>query len=211
MKLLGFPEVEVPDHRLANIFSDGNWRHLRWQSIFLDMGIVARGRWEEDNGVTLIPTDEHLLEVGVYTGVVRGTIDAIVEIEGERWIVDIKGANSRVFSDLRAGGKPYPAYLLQLYAYMQASRIPRAILWYEDKGSQDVLEVQVKRDDPGLAELYAARVGALELYKNRRELPPQVPKATAAPQCRGCAFQLDCPGATWTDDYLNDASEDAPL
>jgi hypothetical protein len=202
-QLLGYPQEEVPDARLANIFFDGNWRHLRWQALFVEMGLVARGSWVPGTGIVLDEGGELLLEVGVEMPdqMVRGTIDCVLLIDGELWIVDIKGANPRVFSSIKQDAAPYRAYQMQLLAYMQASGIDKAMLFYEDKGSQDYLEVKVDADSDVAAAL-EARLAALRHYYDAEKLPDPLPQAPANPDCRSCSFQIDCVAAEWTKDYI---------
>lgn len=202
-QLLGYPQEEVPDSRLANIFFDGNWRHLRWQALFLEMDLVARGSWVPGEGIRLHDDGELLLEVGVDIPeqMVRGTIDVILVIDGEPWIVDIKGANPRVFSSVKQAGEPYRAYQMQLLTYMKAAGIDKAMLFYEDKASQDYLEIRVI---PGseVAAALEARLAALHHYWDKQRLPDPLPQAPVNPDCRSCSFQIDCVKAEWTKDYI---------
>lgn len=204
-EMLGFPRDEVPDARLSNIFYDGNWRHLRWQALFLEMGIIPRGR-VEDGKVILDESCDHLLEVGVQLPghMVRGTLDAIAVLNDELWLLDIKGANPRTFSDVKAGNGPYRGYRLQLHAYMRATGVAQALLWYEDKASQDYQEVRLSLDDAADAALFDARTAALRHYWERQELPPALPMAPLNPGCARCPYQIDCTSASWTQDHLEE-------
>ena len=47
----GAEGVEVPDGRLHSIFHDGHWRHLRWQGLLLEVGVVC---WYRDEGNRLV-------------------------------------------------------------------------------------------------------------------------------------------------------------
>lgn len=204
LELLGFPRDEVPSERLSNIFFDGNWRHLRWQALFVEMGIVPCGRVED--GAVVLGGDDHLLEVGVELPdhMLRGTLDLIAEINEELWLVDIKGANPRTFSEVRGGGEPYRAYRLQLHAYMLATGVRQALIWYEDKASQDYYEVRLSLDDTASEQLFLARTSALRYFWERQELPPPLPNAPMTPDCRGCPYQLDCVAAAWTLNHLEE-------
>jgi hypothetical protein len=205
LQLLDFPQEEVPNARLANIFCDGNWRHLRWQALFIEMGLVGRGSWVPGEGIVFDEGGDLLLEVGVEIPekMVRGTMDAVLVIDGDPWIVDVKGANPRVFSGVKQDTEPYRAYQMQLLAYMDASKVDNAMLFYEDKASQDYLEVRMNRhqDATAIAAL-DARLAALAHYWNKEVLPDPLPQAPVNPDCRSCSFQIDCVAAKWTKEYI---------
>ena len=205
LQLLDFPQEEVPNARLSNIFFDGNWRHLRWQALFIEMELVARGAWVLGEGIVFDDEGPLLLEVGVEIPekMVRGTMDAILMIDGVPWIVDVKGANPRVFSGVKQNTEPYRAYQMQLLAYMEAAGVDNAMLFYEDKASQDYHEVRMNssQDATAVATL-EARLAALAYYWNKEELPEPLPQAPVNPDCRSCQFQIDCVAANWTKEYI---------
>lgn len=210
LQVLDYPQEEVPNARLANVFFDGNWRHLRWQALFLEMGLVARGQigpegFEEGDG-------DLMLEVGVTlpSHMLRGTVDSILILDGEPWIVDIKGANPRTFSSVKSDQSPYRAYQMQMLAYMKATGVPRAMLFYEDKASQEYHEVRLTLEDAQQQEAqFEGRVAALRHYWDSQQLPDPLPQAPANPDCRSCPFQLDCTAAVFTTKYIDGG--DVPL
>lgn len=191
-RYLDYPGVQVPDPRLQGIFLNGKWIHLKWQAVLLEIGIV----------------DEDHLEVPVYLDdTVKGTIDAICEIDKLKWIVDFKGVNPQSFAKYRAGEKNL-MYSMQLQAYMKATGIPRALLLYENKATGEYYEQQTFADSDESFRMQA-RVMALRHYMDVHLLPPPLHEAPANPECRGCPFQLDCVDAEWTDKYLEE--DEIPL
>lgn len=205
LQVLDYPQEEVPNARLANVFFDGNWRHLRWQALFLEMGLVARGKMSTD-GFAESEDGEWMLEVGVTlpSHMLRGTVDSILVLDDEPWIVDIKGANPRTFSGVKADQSPYRAYQMQMLAYMKATGVPRALLFYEDKASQEYHEVRITLADAQQQEAqFEGRVAALRHYWEQQMLPDPLPQAPANPDCRSCPFQIDCASATFTTKYID--------
>lgn len=181
----GQPEEVVANPIQTSLFHDGSWRHLRWQGIFLEMGLVARDAW---SGYLLeVPVEIPELEV-------RGTLDVILNLEGERWIVDIKGANPFSFSKAERG-EVNQGYRWQLQTYMRAIQIPRAMLWYEDKSTQELHEIVITSSDKEAQEVWA-RMRGLKRFRDLRRLPPQLPGFPTELECRKCPFLLGCEEAS---------------
>lgn len=119
---------------LRMIFADGTWRHLRWQVILMEAGIV---------------TD---IEVPVRHPELRisGSMDG--ENAEEGWGLEIKG--TRMFDRATAG--VFPEHVRQLHGYLLARPdIDRFLVIYEDKTSQRWVEHEVQRDDNLIEELTA--------------------------------------------------------
>lgn len=128
--------IERVDPKLRRIFDDGKWRHLRWQMLFFKMGIVHSAEIFEKKG-------DHKF---------GGSYDLILELpwiedkKFRRVILDIKGAHASDFNYIKSNGKPKFAHRLQVTIYMYLTGTRRAIIWYENKNSQDVCEVVVDYD-----------------------------------------------------------------
>lgn len=136
-----FKEDRTFDVRTIRIFLDGNWRHLKWQMIFFKMGIAESFEEFKSFGP---------LDYG-------GSIDLIVRLNMNkvattklgkklRVILDVKGAHDNDWAYIRRTRKPHRAHYVQVQIYMMLHNIQYAIIWYENKNTNDVLEVIVEAD-----------------------------------------------------------------
>ena len=126
------PSTREFNPQLQNIFNDGHFRHLRWQITLLEAGIL---------------TD---VEVPVFDPVrrIEGSMDGVNS--NENWMFELKGTSQ--FKQIQQKGA-MPAHIKQIHAYLYASGIPEAIILYENKSSQEWLEISVQRDDSIIEEI----------------------------------------------------------
>lgn len=126
LKFLGVKGKRRVDLDLELIFEDGNWRHHKWQAIFLDMQkVLGRNKFR----VVSFESDAILPDLFV-----AGSLDVHIICDGKHYIIDIKGINDfgfkRVCIDTDA---PMPKHVDQLTAYMKAKKVRRGIIMYENK------------------------------------------------------------------------------
>lgn len=117
---------------LQNLFNDGHFRHLRWQIMLLNAGIL---------------TD---IEVGVSVPEYRltGSMDGVNADEG--WMFELKGTSQ--YSTVLSRGA-MPAHVKQINAYLMASGLEQAVILYECKSSQQWREIEVHKDQTVVDEL----------------------------------------------------------
>jgi hypothetical protein len=117
---------------LQNLFNDGHFRHLRWQIMLLNAGIL---------------TD---VEVGIQIPEKRlvGSMDGMNADEG--WMFELKGT-SQYAEVVRRGAMP--EHVKQVNAYLLASGLESALIVYECKSSQNWIEIEVQRDDKIASEI----------------------------------------------------------
>lgn len=128
LKFLGVKGKIKLDPDLEMIFEDGNWRHHKWQALFLDMQrVLGRDRFR----VVSFESDAILPDLFV-----AGSLDVHIIVNGKHYIIDIKGINDygfkRVCVDQDA---PMPKHVDQLTAYMKAKKVRRGIILYENKNN----------------------------------------------------------------------------
>lgn len=134
-QVFGFYGVEVPREYnpvLLNLFNDGHFRHLRWQIMLLSAGVI---------------TD---IEVPVQIPELRlvGSMDGVNADEG--WMFELKGTSQ--YRKVQQGGA-FDAHIKQVHAYLLAAGLDRAIIVYEDKASQDWIEIEIQKDDRIISEI----------------------------------------------------------
>jgi hypothetical protein len=127
----GFTYEQSIDVRLNHIFDDGKWRHLKFQAMFYDMGI-------------LISAEE---KISLKAWHLVGSIDVRVKLPNNpNVIVELKGTNDYQFQILKRSGKPLEHHLYQVLCYMLATDTPLGIILYENKNTQELLEFVINPD-----------------------------------------------------------------
>ena len=166
-------EAPSPDPQLAAIFDDGKWRHLRWQALLLQAGIlidievpITWGRKLQRgtmDGLGVVPTDHN-----------------VKEWRGKEFGFELKGVNAFQFDKLKAAG-PMEKHLNQVARYFLVSGLELFSIVYENKSTQEPFEWVVSRNDSGMAERIEDQRDEVEsLYEATKtaELPPMLPECT---------------------------------
>jgi hypothetical protein len=122
---IGMPQRRRVDPQLQNIFNDGTWRHLRWQTMLMVAGLAT------DVEVVYKKPQWNL----------KVSVDA--ENKDEEWFLELKGHGN--IGKVIHEGIP-ERHLLQMHTCFIASDYEKAIYIAEDKRSQDWKEVVVHRD-----------------------------------------------------------------
>jgi hypothetical protein len=117
---------------LQNVFNDGHYRHLRWQIMLLEAGIIT------DIEVP-VRIDKYRLE---------GSMDGMNSEEG--WMFELKGTSQ--FGGVQTRGA-MPAHIKQVHAYLLASGLDKAIIVYECKSTQQWVEIEINRDEKIIQEI----------------------------------------------------------
>ena len=115
------------DARVLRILESGDYTHLRIISSLFALGLVKATEID-------IPNKE----------IVHGRADAIINIDGEPFVVEIKSMNSAAFFRLNA---PEPDHFKQIQMYLHYFNIKRGILIYENKNTQEIKEFSVEYDE----------------------------------------------------------------
>lgn len=201
-----FAMTNVEKHRPKSprsnaYFLDGDFRHYKWQFAL----------WKAHRAGLL-----NLLgvEVRVFhpSGDFAGTIDAIVEIDGEVFIVDFKGMHLRSFQDHEKWGTKI-GYRIQIVGYAEivnkacafesfmggllGVEVKRCLLVGECKSGpvahgspialhEDILEVKKERAK------VKRRIYRLRGFASREETPPPDCQSTRTVQFQECPFSRLC-------------------
>lgn len=162
-RYLGVPGSSRINPEREMLMDDGKWRHLKWQAIFRDMQMVLGKKTFK-----VISTEGPIAIPELY---IAGNSDAVVKIEGVKWVIDIKGANSRSWSWTHDNEAPDPRYVRQLITYCKGHDIPRGLLWYDNKDNQQTRGYVVNLEDHLWQEV-AEWVEEVILFMEEREVPP---------------------------------------
>lgn len=183
------------DPDLEMIFEDGKWRHHRYQAMFLDMqSVLGRKAFKV-----------HSIEetVAIPSLHVSGSLDALVEIEKQKIVVDFKGANEWSWKYIHDNQRPKEEHRWQLMTYMRARKIKRGVLLYENKGSQErqCFYFDFSGDDWAEIKEWVVEV---TLFMDRRDLPPRHADCSNGLYMGGkCPFRKHCWGDA-TDDEVTE-------
>lgn len=166
----GVAGLKAYNPQLQNIFNDGTWRHMRWQIMLLNAGILTRA------------------EVGVefpqYN--LQGSVDGLND--DERWMFELKGTSQ--YGRIKKSGQPLDAHTKQINAYLWTLGLDRCVVIYEDKSSQDWTEMEVHRDEKIVLEVTDILEG-LNTHLSDDSLPEVLDDCKVG---QGTAFQ-NCPYA----------------
>jgi len=135
------------------------------------------------------------LKIGVTTEVpipnqelVAGRADAILCINNENYVLDIKSINSMVFKNLR---EPKLENVYQIQLYLHYFRIKKGILLYIDKDQQDMKEFLVDYD-PNLVQNILKEFMILKEKIEKNIVPERLSDYPQNWQCQYCQFKKIC-------------------
>lgn len=124
---------------------------------------------------------------------IRGFIDAIVEIDGEEFPVEIKSTRDEAFRwrVLRMNGPAYQMYQLLIYMYIE--NYDKGILLYENNNDKRLLAVPVYMTDENREAVEKVLDWMRKIWKAHEEdkLPARPWKQTS-PNCADCPFFKEC-------------------
>ena len=168
------------DGRLRRIFDNGTMTHRRLQKYLKDMSAFP------EYGVNLVQEEAPIFEP-IYR--IGGHTDGIIEINGERFILEIKTINSYGFNKLK---EPYAKHVDQAHLYMYCTGIKKALFFYEDKNTQKVKDFVVDFD-PVIMSIILEKLGAIkEAIINKRLVESEYLT------CNKCDFKDICK-MSWED------------
>jgi CRISPR/Cas system-associated exonuclease Cas4 (RecB family) len=124
---------------VANM-SAGVLSHDRIQKAMLDAG-VAKQYLDDDNN----PTTE--FKVTYDDPPIFGWGDAMLDIDGEEVIGEIKTMKSESFENYKLKGEPADYHVKQLIIYMKVLKKAKGVLIYENKNNHDLLVFPIEVTD----------------------------------------------------------------
>lgn len=162
---------EKMEPRILRIFERGEYLH---RNIF---NILYRLRIGMTTEVS-IPAQE----------IISGRADAILCINNENYILDIKSMNSMVFRNLT---EPKEENVYQLQLYLHFFKISKGILLYIDKDQQNIKEFLINYDEK-LAHSLLKEFEGLKEKIDSNIIPAKLSDCDKNWQCRYCRFKETC-------------------
>jgi hypothetical protein len=192
LSYLGLNPSTTNGYQLQNIFEDGKWRHMRWQAIMLQSGLLDHAE---------VPLDwPKMRSKGSMDG--QGTVPddhPRPEWRGKEFGFELKGVSPFVFkSYVDQGGKH--EHKQQVHRYFLASGVDLFVILYEDKGTQAWHEWVIE-PDPILLEEQRNELTTLNAAVDNQVLPPALPtcQQRKGDEYKQCPFGKDsdiCLGIT---------------
>lgn len=193
-KFIGVPGRQQIDPDLEDIFDDGNWRHHRLQARALDMEkVLGKDKFQ------VLAIEENVEIPQLF---IAGSLDLVARIHKKKWVIDYKGINLWGFKDLLEKDEPKVEHVRQLITYMAAKRIPRGMLYYENKNNQQRRIYVVEFDPDEWQEVKAWCVRVI-MAMRRRELPDMHPDCQA-----GTYMYEKCPWSSWCFGNMDHAEQE---
>lgn len=153
--------------------------------------IYERGEYMHRNIFNIL----YRLKIGVTTEIsipaqeiISGRADAIVCLNNENYVLDIKSMNSMVFRNLT---EPKPENIYQLQLYLHFFNIKKGILFYIDKDQQEIREFLINYDSK-LADSLLKGFADLKRKVESNIIPNQLPDYPQNWQCSYCQFREVC-------------------
>ena len=162
---------EKMDARILRIYEKGEYLHRNIFNILyrLKLGITTEVQ---------IPAQE----------IISGRADAILSLNNENYVLDIKSMNSMVFRNL---SEPKEENVYQLQLYLHYFNIKKGILLYIDKDQQNIKEFLVEYN-PGLVESLLKDFQNLKTKIEKNIIPPRQSDYPENWQCGYCQFKEVC-------------------
>jgi len=139
-------------------------------------------------------------EIKIESPPIRGYLDAIVNIDDEDVVAEIKTTRQESFAFKEISGKPSPNHLIQLLIYLKATGLKRGFLLYVNKNDQTFLVIPVELDevnDKIIEDVFGWLRTVRKAYDD--ETLPQIPFTRARNSgepsnkiCRSCPVQKAC-------------------
>lgn len=170
---IGMPKIP-PSAKTAAVFQTGTFMHLRWQMAGLSEGWLVKA--EES-----LPANRWMLS---------GTMDGIAH-DGS--VVEFKSINSNGFRNVMTFGAK-PEHRTQLGAYLLATGIEKGVFIYEDKDTQEYIEIPQTATELPLNQI-ADRINQITAANAAKDLFEPLDECMAGKgKFNWCPFRKECLG-----------------
>lgn len=161
--------------KTMRIFDMGHAVHDILQKQLLACGVIEK------------PED---IEVEFFTkkGRIKGFIDAIITIKGERYILEIKSINTKGFDGLKG---PKEDHIDQANVYMKVMKISKAIILYYDKNTSRTKEFYIEMDIEVILSL-KQRMDYVKQCVETGAVPKRISKDPKSYFCMFCDYKKAC-------------------
>lgn len=172
---LGYEALPTAEIGLSTIFIDGRWRHLRWQAMLMQLGVLTKV--------------EH------YAIVPRLRI--VGHLDGLHWEerigFELKGMNTHIYRRQVDSGEMMHKHRLQVATYfILVPHLQRFSVVYEDKNTHDWNEWVIHREEETqLIEEAQAELDQLNEHIAKAQLPEVLSECEKVPNQK-CPYRSEC-------------------
>lgn len=176
IKYRDYSDIEEAAKR-QRIFRNGDFMHDRYQKLMDEIGIIK--------DIELVFRYELKR--------VKGSIDAVVSIDNEDYIIELKSMNTIQFNNLK---EPTKAHLKQITLYMHTTGIHKGFILVENKNDQNIKEFYVEYDLANISDILGKIDTVIEQSKQNKLCDKK------RSSCNSCEFQSLCEMDLPLFDYL---------
>lgn len=162
---------EEMEARVLRMFDHGDYIHRLILNTLFSLGIVRSSEIS-------IPPQE----------IISGRADAIITLNNDIYIIDIKSMNSMVFRSLT---QPKEENIDQIQLYLHFFKISKGILLYVNKDTQELKEFLVQYDEIR-SQALLADLSNLKVKIDSDVIPQRIPGYPNEWQCQYCQFKEIC-------------------
>ncbi|MBZ9572644.1 PD-(D/E)XK nuclease family protein [Patescibacteria group bacterium] len=119
---------------------------------------------------------------------ISGRADAIISDGKTQYVLDIKGINGTIFKNL---AQPKEENINQLQLYLHFFKVPKGVLLYVNKDTQELKEFLVDYNS-GWAKKLLEQLSDLKTKIDKNIIPSRIPDWPDNWQCRYCQFKEIC-------------------
>lgn len=163
---------------LRRIFAEGDAIHEKWQRLFIRAG------YADYTGCDVTRYDNR------YD--LQYTPDIMAEIDGTKYVVEIKSVNTMSYKNMEKQNKPHPSGKKQLHLYMFLTGVHNGIVLCEDKNTQEFRANLYEYEEKEIRK-YIKRLNQIQVYKNNLTENRKLVKRHEKCVSYGCKMAESCP------------------
>ena len=176
-----FDESGTDNKGLANM-TNGTEVHARLNKVFEDSG-------------ALVSSEQ---ELRIENPPVFGFIDAILDVDGEHVVIEVKSAKQEMFVNYMNKQKGAAYHMYQILLYLKGTGLKHGALVYENKNDQSVLTIPVSLNEYNEKAITDAMDWMQEVYDNWKAAEgtldnlPKRPWTQKNVKCKQCPLFDEC-------------------
>lgn len=162
----------------VRIFDNGDFFHVRMQALFQTMNIADEIEYRIDS-----PFEKGFPSISGY-------VDAIVTLP-PKLVVELKTIKDGSYAFSTVKVKPKPEHIAQANLYMHFTKIPKALLLYENKNNQELCEHVLNFDKKIVDNVFA---GFKKIWScvQQLQLPDKEGESPTSFPCSFCGYARVC-------------------
>ena len=161
-----------PKPRVLRILDNGHKVHNRYLRHYID----------RIEGITVLNVEDNFRDEFHW---LKGSPDAVIadKTTGVKYVFELKSCKA---SDFTALQKPMEVHEAQVRTYMHLTKIDQAIVFYENKNTQETKEFLLTADETKTRELLDKCDRIIQYVENYDEKDPKLPDLCEERWCKAC-------------------------